>query len=465
MGSIFSIFRCLLLFHMILLSASVAIIHTPEADETSFDSTDDHEGFSVELIRSDSPRSPFYNPSATLADRASKAIRRSLSRLNYFKTLVQYSRSSTHDPASYPSSPPDFVSTVLPEMIDEAYLMTIHVGTPPVKRIVIADTGSGLNWIQCKPCKVCFKQDYPLFDPRKSSTYRVLNCDTRLCDALPDSFKLCGGKTQCRFNYSYGDKSVTEGELAAETFTFETTTKTTVRIPNVGFGCGHNNQGLFQSSETGLVGLNVDKTSLVRQIGPLVGWRFSHCFVPHTLPNVSSVLSFGKAARVTERGAVTLPYFYEKLANLYAVNLLEISIGKYRIRFAREERDVVLDSGTHVAILPTRIVQEMVNAVVAIIGGRKNVKDPTDTYVLCYPRSIHYKFPSMKFGFLGGDVAVRPSNVFEKVSHNVTCLAVVTDDGGVNILGNLFMGNYKYGYDLKRSTVTIAPTDCAKHSA
>ncbi|KAG9456768.1 hypothetical protein H6P81_001276 [Aristolochia fimbriata] len=370
MGS-FSLFRCLLLFH-IFLSASVALTETLGV-ETATDT--DHRGFNVELIHCDSPRSPFYVASETPAERASKAIRRSFSRLTYFSTTL-LSKTSTHHATS--SSPPIFFSGLAPGTANNDYLMTINVGRPPVKRVVIADTGSGLNWVQCQPCKACYKQDYPLFDPRKSSTYRVLDCKTDLCKTVQDGpATLYGVKGQCRYNFSYGDLSVTQGELGSETFIFETAKKTTVRIPNVPLGCSYNTtRGKLAGDVAGLAGLRLDKTSLVTQIGPHVRWRFSFCLVPHTLANASSVLSFGDAARVRARGAVSFP-FSQVLGPVYAVNLSKISVGKNKsVRLARRERSVVLDTGTHLTILPKRVVIKVAYYVSTILGPG-NVDDPT----------------------------------------------------------------------------------------
>ncbi|KAL4317858.1 hypothetical protein GQ457_18G013970 [Hibiscus cannabinus] len=54
------------------------------------------------------------------------------------------------------------------------YLLNISLSTPGFDVVAIADTGSDLIWTQCKSCSQCFKQDAPLFDPSKSSTYRKI---------------------------------------------------------------------------------------------------------------------------------------------------------------------------------------------------------------------------------------------------------------------------------------------------
>lgn len=45
-------------------------------------------------------------------------------------------------------------------------LVALCIGIPPVGNLLILDTGSGLTWIQCQPCKSCYNQSYPVFDPR-----------------------------------------------------------------------------------------------------------------------------------------------------------------------------------------------------------------------------------------------------------------------------------------------------------
>lgn len=62
------------------------------------------------------------------------------------------------------------------------YLMSLTLGTPPQKFQVIVDTGSDLNWVQCTPCKLCYQQPGPKFDPSKSSSYKTAPCTDRLCN-------------------------------------------------------------------------------------------------------------------------------------------------------------------------------------------------------------------------------------------------------------------------------------------
>ena len=100
--------------------------------------------------------------------------------------------------------------------------MNISLGTPPVSMLGIADTGSDLIWRQCLPCDDCYKQVEPLFDPKKSKTYKTLDCNNDFCQDLGQQGS-CGDDNTCTSSYSYGDQSYTRRDLSAETLTIGST--------------------------------------------------------------------------------------------------------------------------------------------------------------------------------------------------------------------------------------------------
>ncbi|KAG7563990.1 Xylanase inhibitor N-terminal [Arabidopsis suecica] len=106
------------------------------------------ENLTVELIHRDSPHSPLYNPHHTVSDGLNAAFLRSISRSRRFNTKT------------------DLQSGLISN--GGEYFMSISIGTPPSKVLAIADTGSDLTWVQCKPCQQCYKQNSPLFDKKKS---------------------------------------------------------------------------------------------------------------------------------------------------------------------------------------------------------------------------------------------------------------------------------------------------------
>lgn len=60
------------------------------------------------------------------------------------------------------------------------YLVTIEMGGKHA--IVIMDTGSDLTWLQCQPCKSCYNQQGPLFDPSTSPTFQPILCNSTTCE-------------------------------------------------------------------------------------------------------------------------------------------------------------------------------------------------------------------------------------------------------------------------------------------
>jgi hypothetical protein len=77
------------------------------------------------------------------------------------------------------SSKNNYVSTLTPD--DGTYLMSYSIGTPPLKIYSMIDTASDLVWLQCKPYNICYNQTSPIFNPSKSSSYKMISCSSRTC--------------------------------------------------------------------------------------------------------------------------------------------------------------------------------------------------------------------------------------------------------------------------------------------
>nr|XP_025653239.1 protein ASPARTIC PROTEASE IN GUARD CELL 1-like [Arachis hypogaea] len=63
------------------------------------------------------------------------------------------------------------------------YFTRVGVGQPSKPFYMALDTGSDVNWLQCKPCSDCYQQSDPVFDPTLSS-YSPLTCQAQQCQAL-----------------------------------------------------------------------------------------------------------------------------------------------------------------------------------------------------------------------------------------------------------------------------------------
>ncbi|KAG0473278.1 hypothetical protein HPP92_015135 [Vanilla planifolia] len=415
-------------------------------------------GFSVELIHRDSRKSPLYDPHATPSSRWKAAAERSRTRAKQFH----------HTMLGAPSAD-DFYSEVTPDSYE--YLMSFYIGSPPVKILAIADTGSDLIWIQCKPCGECFHQKAPLFDPQSSSTYKLIPCSADKCAELPQSS--CGSGAECEYNYAYGDGSFVDGFLSSETIGFDSTGGRHVEIPNTLFGCTHRSNGTFDESEAGLVGLGGGQLSLIRQLGSAIDGKFSYCLPPYDQTSATSRLEFGSSASVPGPNAVTTPLIPGFPDTFYFLSLEEISVsgqGAVAVkktglaRDAAELGNIIIDSGTTLTLIDDETLRSVEEKVASSVSLPK-VSDPNRIFDLCFDVSgagANAKFPDITFHFTGAPVVLHPSNAFVEAANNTLCLALVSSDVvGVNIFGNVAQQNFHIGYDLAAMQLTFAPADCA----
>ncbi|KAG1355447.1 Aspartic proteinase CDR1 [Cocos nucifera] len=403
-------------------------------------------GFSVDLIHRDSPKSPLHNPSKTLSDGVREDARRSIARAEHL-----------HRAFSLAASGGTYQSPVVPN--SGSYLMEIDVGTPANKIFAIADTGSDLIWTNCKPCTDCYPQDDPLFDPKKSTTYRDLSCQASACSNLPQQSCSTDGST-CQYAYSYGDGSHTSGNLASETFTFDVAGRRPAKVPKVAFGCSHNSQGSFNNATAGLVGLGGGPLSLVSQLSSVVDKKFSYCLVPYTKNSVSSTISFGAKAVVSGRNAVSIPLIAGQQDTFYTVSLQSLTVDNDSIPVSSGE--VIVDSGTTLTLLDPTLVQSLVDKLTQIID-LPTVQDPEGLFSLCFDisGSRNAQFPDITFEFDGAALTLGSLNTFVLYDENTACLAIVPSQQ-FGIIGNIAQQNFHVGYDLEKQEITFAPADCTK---
>ncbi|KAG0497430.1 hypothetical protein HPP92_002121 [Vanilla planifolia] len=208
------------------------------------------------------------------------------------------------------------------------HFMRFSIGTPPVSVLAVMDTGSDLTWLRCTPCADCFGRDVHVFHPTASSTYETLpairspaNCSTPT--------RAAGRKVP--YQYGYGDGSLTTGVISTETLTFDSTEGKQVSIPHVAFGCGHNNSRSFDAEMFGLAGLGGQSISLVSQLGPLAGGRFSYCLTPFRDNTSTSFMNFGGDAVIHGENVVTTALVEGGDQTFYFVTLQGVSVGNQRI--------------------------------------------------------------------------------------------------------------------------------------
>ncbi|KAK7343141.1 hypothetical protein VNO80_26104 [Phaseolus coccineus] len=398
-------------------------------------------GFSVEIIHRDSSKSPLHRPTETQFQRVANAVRRSMNRPHHFNR----------------SSPKVNVT-----QNDGEYLISYSVGTPPFKVYGIADTGSDMIWLQCKPCETCYNQTTPIFDPSKSNTYKTLHSSSSTCKSVQDASK---DGENCEYTIHYGDGSESHGDLSVETLTLDSTNGSSIQYPRTVIGCGRKNSGSFEGKGSGVVGLGRGPVSFISQLGSSIGGKFSYCFAP--MSNTSSKLNFGDAAVVSGKGTVSTPIVSLDPIVFYYLTLEAFSVGNTKIEFSKSssesngEGNIIIDSGTTLTLLPDDIYSKLESAVAKEIELDR-VEDPFKQLSLCYGSSFHdLKAPVIMAHFRGADVKLNAVNTFVEVEEGVVCLAFMSSEIG-SIFGNLAQLNFLVGYDLEKKTVSFKPTDCTK---
>ncbi|XP_057865410.1 aspartic proteinase nepenthesin-1-like [Cryptomeria japonica] len=342
------------------------------------------------------------------------------------------------------------------------FLMNVAVGTPSVSFEAIVDTGSDLIWTQCRPCRNCYTQSTPIFDPSKSSTYSTVPCTNSLCNALKRSKTGCN--PDCMFNYRYGDGSETSGDLAYESFSIGSGSDS--MVAGITFGCGHDNQGF--SHDGGLVGLGRGPLSLISQLGSKVDNKFSYCLLSITdSPSQTSPLIFGEGASLS--GANTIPLIKNIVVpSFWYIPVTGVTLNGEPVNIPSGTFDLqpsgaggmIIDSGTTLTYLVEAAYSPVKEAIKAAID-----LTPTDGSSvgldLCYQTSGQVTLPSLTFNFKGGvNYELPPENFFIQISNNLLCLAMKGTSGKVSIFGNIQQQNFQILYDNAQNTLSFKPTEC-----
>ncbi|KAB5527208.1 hypothetical protein DKX38_021055 [Salix brachista] len=361
---------------------------------------------------------------------------------------------------------PGFSSSVVSGLAQGSgeYFTRLGVGTPVKYVYMVLDTGSDIVWIQCAPCKKCYSQTDPVFDPTKSSSFANIPCVSPMCRRL-DSPGCSTKKQICLYQVSYGDGSFTVGEFSTETLTFRGT-----RVGRVMLGCGHDNEGLFVGA-AGLLGLGRGGLSFPSQTGRLFNRKFYYCLVDRSASSKPSSMVFGDSA-ISRTAQFTPMLSNPKVETFYYVELLGISVGGTRVSgispslFKLDSTGnggVIIDSGTSV----TRLTRPAYVALRdAFRAGASNLKQGPEfsLFDTCFDLSgkTEVKVPTVVLHFRGADVSLPASNYLIPVDNSGSfCFAFAGTMSGLSIIGNIQQQGFRVVYDLAASRVGFAPRGCA----
>ncbi|KAG0521897.1 hypothetical protein BDA96_08G201400 [Sorghum bicolor] len=353
----------------------------------------------------------------------------------------------------------------------------IAVGTPAVQALLALDTASDLTWLQCQPCRRCYPQSGPVFDPRHSTSYGEMNYDAPDCQALGRSGGGDAKRGTCIYTVQYGDghgsTSTSVGDLVEETLTFAGG----VRQAYLSIGCGHDNKGLFGAPAAGILGLGRGQISIPHQI-VFLGYNasFSYCLVDF-ISGPGSPSSTLTAVDTSPPASFTPTVLNLNMPTFYYVRLIGVSVGGVRVPGVTE-RDlqldpytgrggVILDSGTTVTRLarPAYVAFRDAFRAAATSLGQVSTGGPSGLFDTCYTVGgrAGVKVPAVSMHFAGGvEVSLQPKNYLIPVDSRATvCFAFAgTGDRSVSVIGNILQQGFRVVYDLAGQRVGFAPNNC-----
>lgn len=337
------------------------------------------------------------------------------------------------------------------------YIAKIALGTPARDYIVVFDTGSSLNWLQCRPCSIsCHKQVGPIFDPAASRSYGTVACSSRECSDLQSATlnpPACSRSKVCIYQASYGDGSFSVGYLSKDTLSLGG-----AAAPGFIYGCGQDNEGLFGNT-AGLIGLARNRLSMLYQLGSKYGYAFSYCLPTKSASGFLSIGSYNPAQfSFTPLVANSLD------ASLYFLSLAGVSVGSRPLAVSASEYKslpTIIDSGTVISRLPTAVYEALSKAVVAALA--RYPRAPAYSILeTCFKGSLRtLPVPEVTIAFAGrAQLKLAAGNVMYDVSSTTTCLAFAPTSN-VAIIGNRQHQTFKVVYDVTRSRIGFAAGGCS----
>ncbi|XP_050268215.1 aspartyl protease family protein At5g10770-like isoform X1 [Quercus robur] len=345
------------------------------------------------------------------------------------------------------------------------YIVTVGLGTPKTDQTLAFDTGSDLTWAQCKPCAgQCYKQVDPIFDPSRSTSYTNISCPTPLCTQLTSSTRgspqRCSN-SKCLYSVRYVDGSFTIGYFSKERLTI-----TSDVVDNFVFGCGQDNEGLFQGI-AGLLGLGRGQVSLVQQAAQKYSQFFSYC-LPSTTSS-TGYLTLGKGNGISSSLKFTPMLPLSRRQSFYGLNLIGISVGGQRLSIPTSvfsTAGTIIDSGTVITRLPPTAYNALRTKFREMMRNYPMISSSSSTFDTCYDlsKSQSVSIPSISF-FFGGDVSVDLDKVgiLYVLRKTEACLAFAgnRDPSNIAIFGNEQQKGLEVVYDVVGERIGFRPGGCS----
>ncbi|KAL2939002.1 Protein ASPARTIC PROTEASE IN GUARD CELL 2 [Bienertia sinuspersici] len=396
--------------------------------------------------------------------RFSQRIQRDAKRVSALLGRLSNPNSSNSDFKVVESFGSDVVSGM--EQGSGEYFIRVSVGSPPRKQFVVIDSGSDIVWVQCQPCKQCYKQTDPVFNPAQSTSYSALSCSSSVCGRLQNSAACTHSDSDsapCRYEVLYSDGSYTKGNLALETLTVGGTV-----VRNVAMGCGHANQGMFVGA-AGLLGLGGGSMSFVGQLGGQTGGAFSYCLVSRGSGSTGSLV-FGREAMPVGAAWTNLVHS-PRAPSFYYVGLSGLGVGGVRVPLPEGvfqmtdsgDGGVVMDTGTAVTRFPTAAYQAFRDSFQAQTGNLPRASGAS-IFDTCYNLGGFgsIRVPTVSLYFTDGPILTLPARNFliPTDEAGTFCFAFAPSPSGLSIIGNIQQEGIQISIDSANGHLGFGPNVC-----
>ncbi|KAJ7948466.1 aspartic proteinase nepenthesin-2-like [Quillaja saponaria] len=427
-------------------------------------------GFSLRLIPRDSPESPLYPGNLSRFEQIERLIKFSNARAHYIESLSGSNATVEPDNIRFTLLRDNFF-----------YMVQIGIGSQGTLEFLLMDTGSGLTWVQCQPCRNCYPQvpQFPIYDSRTSNSYRKLPCSHPLCNGPSPLFQCVNN--ECIYSISYSGGAVTKGVASLETFRVLSSATTTTLINDIIFGCSSESQGVQFAKNgviSGILGLSWSRDSFVTQLFDRIERKFSYCLVPFVDAMMSpSVLRFGSDIPLPSGNVRTTPFVTVPGPALFHLNLIDISVGFKRLGFPPDtfkyrqggSGGCIIDSGVLIPRLDQNANGQ--NAYRRVMGEFQRHYDSLQLqrmtqvpqgFQLCYKQPSGFdQFASMTYHFQGAEYVVQGKYMnFYDTQAGYFCVALMPGNGKTS-LGAWHQQNKRIIYDGNIRALQFSVETCA----
>lgn len=360
------------------------------------------------------------------------------------------------------------------------YYARIGIGSPSTDYYVQVDTGSDILWVNCIGCEKCPKKsnlgiDLTLYDPKGSTTSKLVTCDQDFCTTTYDGqLPGCRPELLCQYNVVYGDGSSTAGYFVKDTLHFNKVTgnhQTATTNGSVIFGCGAKQSGeLGSSSEAldGILGFGQANSSMLSQLASSgkVKKEFAHCL--DTI-NGGGIFAIGE---VVQPQVNTTPMVPNQAHYNVVMKAIEVDGDVLNIPSdifdSGDGKGTIIDSGTTLAYLPDPVYEPLMKKVMSGQPGLKlhAVEDQFSCFQ--FNGNVDDGFPIVIFHFDKSlTLTVYPHEYLFQIREDVWCIGwqnsgLQSKDGKeMTLLGDMVLSNKLVLYDLENQAIGWTEYNCS----